>query len=360
MAYKAYERAAGESDNQEEKAMLLDSMLIVYNLKEAQFGLTPLEKNNLALRYYKYFRKDPNRLAEGLQRYREVYQSPETVVNNNLASYMGLIRLYDQKVAPLSLFEIADAQEAIQQVIALRLKEGADATKMQRYSATTDKIFSEMVVGRLTCDFVSKVATDMGTDLQNAKRVMAWSLEAGCTKETYFTDALEVIAGIEPNAGITKILAQKAAAAERYAEAIDWYTQSLTLEEDDMKRAGIQMDMARVYALNGEKAPARSAAFKAIVLDAAQSAAANSFVANLYMSSFDDCAEQYNQVEDRAVFMAAYDLFKKAGDVAGMQAAQDQFPTRSEAHTANRVDGESIDVGCWINVKTTVKTRASQ
>ena len=58
--------------------------------------------------------------------------------------------------------------------------------------------------------------------------------------------------------------------------------------------------------------------------------------------------------------MAAYDLYKKAMDVDGMNAAKAQFPTRSQAFNEKYYDDETIDVGCWIQVKTKVKTRTTQ
>jgi hypothetical protein len=111
--------------------------------------------------------------------------------------------------------------------------------------------------------------------------------------------------------------------------------------------------------LDKNKAKAREAAFKAADLEQAEAAAAYSFVANLYMGSFEDCAEGYSQIDDRAIFMAAYDLFKKAGDTAGMQSAQEQFPTTSQAFTETYEEGAVLDVGCWINVKTKLRTRKS-
>ena len=358
--YKAYERSAEKSSDAAEKAMLLDSMITIYELKEQRYGLSEIEKNNLAFRYYKYYRNDVEKLEKGLKRYAEVYQSPNTVINPNLASYMVLVRNYDKQVRTLRLDEITNVQEAIVGVIEQKLAAGEDKGKMARNAATIDQIFSNMITGRITCEYLQQVAGKMGNDLKIAKRVVAWSLEASCAQEDFFTDALEVVVDQEKKPGPMKILARRAAAAGRYDEAIKWYKESLPVEENDARRAKTQMEMARIYALDGDKPASRTAAFKAMDYDAAQSAAAQSFVANLYMGSFNDCAEEYNVVEDRAVYMAAYDLFKKAGDVAGMQAAQSQFPTRSEAHTANRSDGESIDVGCWIKVKTTVKTRASQ
>lgn len=360
MAYKAYEHAAEDAVDSKEKEVLLDSMLTVYLLKEQQFKLTRLEENNLAFRYYKYFKNDPVRLKEGFARFQKLYNSAGSIVNNNLAAYMALARSYHQNVQPLELNDLSEIREQIVSVIDRKLKNGADQERMSRNQAIVDQLFNELIDGRITCEYLSELSKNL--DRENvAAQVVGWSLDAGCTGERFFTDALEVLVKQDTtNIGAMKILAKKAAASEKYDKAIGWYQKIIPLEDTDVKKAADYLDLARVYALKSDKPQARAAAFKAVELDDTQLATAYSFVANLYMSSFDDCAEKNSIIEDRALFMAAYDLFKQAGNMEGMQAAQAQFPTRSQAHTEDLYEGNELAVGCWINVKTLLKTRPSQ
>ncbi|NVJ48048.1 MAG: hypothetical protein HWE07_13010, partial [Cytophagia bacterium] len=100
-------------------------------------------------------------------------------------------------------------------------------------------------------------------------------------------------------------------------------------------------------------------ALKVIELDAEQSSTAYSFIGNLYLSSFDDCADRYDKVQDKAVYLVAYDMFALAKDAKGMEEAQLRFPTRTEAFDLNMDDGDEIDVGCWIQRKTKLRTIVS-
>lgn len=362
MAYKAYEQAATASNDKAEKAVLLDSMMLSYRLKEKQFGLTDLEKNNLAFRYYKYFRKDASKYDKAISAYQEIYKSPESVINNNLVSYMSIVRAYQSKTKAFDVKALMAIHKEVSKVIGMKEAAGEDASKIKKYTDAVDQIFFQTVKPVLNCNAIKELAAAGGEhDIEYTKMIFAWSLEFGCSNEDFF-DGIVTIMGNHPetaNAGILRLLAQKAVAAEKYDEAIGWYTKSLPMWENDEQRAGIYMDMARVHLLQKDKSQARAAAFKSAELDAGEAARALSFVANLYMSSFEECAEKYSQIDDRAIFIAAYDLFEKAGDNAGMQAAREQFPTKEQAFTATYEEGDIIDVGCWVNVKVKLRTRPS-
>ncbi len=362
MAYKAYEKAAEKATDKAEKAMLLDSMMLSYRLKEKQFGLSALEKNNLAFRYYKYFKKDASKYPDAIKAYQEVYKSPESVINNNIVSYMSLIRAYQTKANAFDVKELMGLHTQVSKVIDMKRAAGVDATKLGKYTDAVDQIFLQTVKPVLNCEAIGDLSSEMSADnMDFTKIIFSWAFEFGCTDEDYFMASAKLMANDAEYAtpGIIKIVAQREAANGNYDEAISWYEKSMPMWEDDMKRASIQMDMAKVFVLQGKKASARTAAFKAAELDAGEASRAYSFVANLYMGSFDDCAEEHSQVEDRTIFMAAYDLFEKAGDTAGMQSAQAQFPTVSQAHQETYEAGTMLDVGCWINVKTKLRTRKS-
>jgi len=74
-----------------------------------------------------------------------------------------------------------------------------------------------------------------------------------------------------------------------------------------------------------------------------------SILGNLYLSSFEKCLPtEGNAIKDKAVYFAAYEMFKKAGDQAGMKKARAQFPTMASIHQNGYKEGASISVGCWV------------
>ena len=363
MAYKAYEKVAQNEQSPAQKLVYLDSMLTVYQLKETRFGLTDLERNNLAYRYYKYYRKDTDKLETAMTNFEIVFSKPETVIRNKLPAFIATIRLYHTKVRPIGVEQLLAYRASIAKAEAARRAAGVDPEKIQKLTDVIDNIFYQTIEGSLSCPVIQKVATaEKLSEPQFAKMVLAWSIDFNCTSFDFFEASLLTLVKHPEtrNPGILNILAQRAAAAGDYTASIDWYQQSAAEQDNPVKKANTYMDMAKVYLLQKNKSKARELAYKAAETDEKRLAGSLSFVANLYMSSFDDCSQGYSQVDDRAVFMAAYDLFEKAGDINGMQAAREQFPSPSQVHMDNYMEGDVIDIGCWINLKTKVRIRRSQ
>ncbi|MDE0471989.1 MAG: hypothetical protein OXH57_08615, partial [Ekhidna sp.] len=72
---------------------------------------------------------------------------------------------------------------------------------------------------------------------------------------------------------------------------------------------------------------------------------------------FDDCKQEQSQVDDRLVFIAAHNEYKKAGNTAGMAKAKEQFPSISDIFSEGKEEGQSVTVGCWINTTVTLERR---
>jgi len=71
----------------------------------------------------------------------------------------------------------------------------------------------------------------------------------------------------------------------------------------------------------------------------------------------ENCKNLENQVQDRLPYIAAYEMYKKAGNSSMMQAAKAQFPSREEIFSMNYTSGESMEIECWINTRVILKTR---
>jgi len=80
-------------------------------------------------------------------------------------------------------------------------------------------------------------------------------------------------------------------------------------------------------------------------------------IGDLYYNSFDDCAKRQNMAEDRLVYLAAYEMYQKAGNASGMARAKAQFPSKEEIFLLNWQAGSTQRVGCWIGESVVLKTR---
>lgn len=358
-AMEAYEQVAEQSEK-ERKAVLLDSMLFAYKSKEQYFGLSDIEKNKFAFRYFKYFQNDAEKLKEAYPFFKELFSTPDLPINNNLIPYMAITEKYNAKVQALDQSEIMDVYMLTSERVAKEYFND-DNKRYQSYSSFLNTSLKNIFGGEMPCSAVQRMSDGLTNpdSVLVAKKVLTDNLNSGCGRTDGYTASLEMLVRNEPTAGLYKILAQYAAVDKDYDQAIEYYEKAINLEEDAKKQADIHMDVANIYFINLNKPKSREHALKVIELDKEQASSAYSFIGNLYLSSFDDCADRYDIVQDKAVYLAAYDMFFLAKDTKGMEDAQLRFPTREEAFNLNMDDGDQIDVGCWIQRKTELRTRVS-
>jgi tetratricopeptide (TPR) repeat protein len=362
-AYKAYEQLANSEVDANKKKVLYDSMIISYRLKGQIFTLNDREKNNLAFKYYKYFKTDKDKIAEALMTYQEAYEYPENVINNNIVAYMDILKRYADFGNELSTNEVFEVFDQIIEVIEIKKEQGVSAKKLDQYHKIVNSILTSIIGNSedgFDCGFIEEnlgPRLDKEKNIDDAKRIFTLLLNNECTTNPYYIKSAEILWSAEPTSGIAKILARFHAELGDLELAAEWYEQAIEVTDTDAKKALIKMNLANIYGANDEKSKARDAAFAAIEFDKEVTKDAYNFVGNLYFNSFNDCKKEDDVFADYAVFMAAYDLYKKAGNTDGMTKAQAQFPAIAERHTLNRTEGETINIACWINIATKLKTR---
>jgi len=362
-AYKAYEQLANRESDAAKKKVLLDSMLISYRLKGEYFTLSDREKNNLAFKYYKYLKKDKSKIKEALQAYHDAYTYPENVINNNIVAYMDILRRYIKFGNEVSTNEIFEVFDQVTEVIEIKRQQGVSKKKLDQYSKIVNEILTSIIGNDgVDCKFIEEnfgPGLDTEENFEAAKRVFTLMLNNECTDSPYYIKSAEILWSTEPTAGIAKILARFHAESGELDLAAEWYEKAIGISDTDEKKARIKMSLANVYVVNGEKSKARATALAAIKLDKEVSINAYNLIGNLYYYSFNDCKKSTDKFKDYSIFMAAYDMYEKAGNKKGMNDAKAQFPTVSERHTENRTEGETIKINCWLNTSTTLKTRTT-
>ncbi|MFY0593002.1 hypothetical protein [Roseivirga sp.] len=359
-AIEAFEKQALKSEAAQ-KQTLLDSLLIAYKNKRVHFGLNALDKNKLAFRYFKYFREDKSKYADAFKMYKEVFDDPQSVINNNLVTYMYMAQRYSKQIKTLSEEEILHVYDGISNVIARKKVMGDAKAKYDKYMGQVDDILVRMTSENMNCGIIEKISNGLNRadSVKVSKRVMGLSFDAKCGRTAQFEKALDILSRNEPTAGIFKILAQSEAAAKNYEEAINLYEKAMDLESDNSKKASIQLSIAQLYDLNMNKPAARKFALSAAKLDEGKGPAVYTFVGNLYANSYNECSESDDDVLNRAVYFAAYDMFKKANNQSMMKEISLQFPSTSNAFSGGHYENDVIEIGCWINLKTKVKTRSN-
>ena len=160
----------------------------------------------------------------------------------------------------------------------------------------------------------------------------------------------------EPDFGLAKVLGIRYSASGDFEGGMKFFSQAVELADTDEKKAEVTYEMALQYTKKGQKSNARSYALKAVSLDPSLKKSYK-LIGDLYYNSYNDCRKGESKVEDRAVYLAAYDMYQKAGNSQMMSAAEKQFPSIEEMFELNLQEGQSFSVGCWINTETKLRRR---
>ena len=159
----------------------------------------------------------------------------------------------------------------------------------------------------------------------------------------------------EKDFAIAKFIAGRELSSKNYEASLEYYDGALLSTDDTKQKSEIYLNKAQLYALVGNKIKSRDNARMSISSE--NNSEAYKLIGNLYMASYEECKGGKSRVNDRLVFIAAYNMFKRAGLNIKAAQAKAQFPSMEEIFNENLEVGESLNTGCWINEKVTLSKR---
>ena len=354
------ELATAESDPKKQK-VYQDSVLTLYDLRVKHFGNEAENAERKAFYAYKYFAADKERLPvvyASLKRTADL--NKENMSYANAVYFMDAIRR-TKAANPKSLTDeqVLDYYEVI-------VKSIDKALEMQPDQAETIKPYKNMVDDLLVktvnvdCNFVEKnfgpKLKQNPNDIETAKKVFKLLTIGKCTDKPLYASTLKQIYESEKTFEMAKYMAMKAISEKNYSEANTYLNDAISLAKTNADKGDLYLLQAKLASQRGSKSEARSLAYKAIEANSATASDAYTLIGNLYMNS-QECNNKVSRVEDRSIYLAAYEMYQKAGDSSGMNRAKAQFPSKGELFDENKQVGESIKVGCWIGETVTLRTR---
>ncbi len=359
---KIYEGLADAEKDKTVKAAYSDSAMNMYDLRIQYFGEEGEVLNRKAYKAYKYNKGRKDKYAELFALFQKAFElNGNKIFNNNLVAYMDVVRRHKLTKGDISDVAVIEIYTQLNEIIDYKVGLGKNVDRLETYRDNIDKLLTATVT--VDCAFVEanlapKVEADP-SDLKMAKKVFQLLLTGKCSDSPYFIKTAQIVNASEPNYGMAIVIAKKLSAEKRYDEAEEYYTQALGLTEENTKKGEVQLDMAKMFVARGNKPAARSNALKAIQFDPSVSKEAYTLIGHLYMGSYDACRKGVSKVEDRGVFLAAYEMYRKGGNGQGMGNAKAQFPSIEEIFELGLSEGETFKVGCWINEVVTIQRRPS-
>lgn len=309
---------------------------------------------------YTFYKKEKDEYFKVLEVFQKAFNLNKAGMNRGaLVAFMDMTyknylykRLTDEQVI--------DTYSAISEALAEQRKNASESErkKIDGSSDLVDRLLTATKV-EISCEFVEE---KLGPKLQNesdvnmAKQIFRLMLKGKCLDSPLALKAAGIIQSDEPTFGVAKFLAQKNGQDGNDEKAIEYFQEAAGLTDDNSEKAEMYVNIASIQRKNGQKSTARNSARRALSFDPSYKDAYK-LIGDLYMSSFDDCKKEESVVQDRAVFIAAYNEYRKAGNSASMKAAKAQFPSIEDIFNAGMEEGQSLTIGCWINVTVALERR---
>lgn len=347
---KIYEGLAAAEPDAAKKIEFQDRALEMYDLRIKYFGKEGDVLNRKAFVAYKYHKGNKSKYKELLDLFDKTFEmNGQKTLDNNLVGYMDVVRRYKLSGGDLPDEGVINRYSMVSDVIDAKLKTGKNVPRLEKIQENVDKLLTATIT--VDCEFVeANLGPKMKEtgDIKMAKKVFSLMLTGKCSDSPLFIEAAELVFEKEPAFGLAKVIAVKYSAAGDKDKALEYYDQAIALSDDNLKKSEIYYSKAQIYSSNTQRSAARTSALRALSLDPSLKDA-YTLVGNLYMGSHSDCRKGVSKVDDRLVFIAAYNMYKKAGNSKGMASAKEQFPSIGEIFELGKKEGEAMTVGCWIN-----------
>lgn len=347
--------------DKDRKTRLQDSLLWMYDQRIEYFGDEAKVIDRKAYDAFKQFYRNPSRYPMLLELYQKNFElNGNDVSDFNLIPYMTLAKFYHERSPESMTGEmVLEIHSVVSDVLAYKLEKGAKSEKVKKDQDKVDALLTSLD-GILNCDFIASNLVPRleanPEDLNTAKKIFKYSLQAKCTDQAYFTTSGELVYAESPSYSLAKALGDKYASAGDYEKARTYFDKALELTDHNQEKFEVQLKKANSYYKTGEKVLARTVAYRASALNPDRPEPYN-LIGNLYFGSYQECKQGKSRVSDRAVYIAAHIMYKKAGNEAQMTASQEQFPSIEDIFNENLQEGDEVNIDCWIKTTVSVERR---
>lgn len=361
---KIYKENLKKEINAEVKRILEDKLLALFEARISYFGeeAKVLQKKGKVAYTILKNRENENNDKIIYELYHKILKlnGNKTYKSNLVFLTKSIIKLKENGVFSDEL--VLTHYEEIFAVLDYNLKQKKTRNQIKKWKEckqNIDKLVFENV--NLNCELIqNRLNTQLNASSKDSvllftKCFYNYCNQIKCTNSSMYLEALETIFEHEPNSKIALTIAQKCFAKQNLHKALEFYEKGEKICSSKYKLAELQLNKAYLLAKMARNDEARKAALSASLYDKL-SKQAYTFIGNLYMQVGQDCQTK-NEVEARAIYLAAYEMFLKAQNPQRMLDAQSQFPSMTDIFTHNYQVGDRIEVACWVGGFATIRKR---
>lgn len=354
---QVYEGLAATETDPKKLFAYQDTALAMYDLRAKYYGGEPNIMNRKGYKAYPYAQNRPELMKQMYDLYKRIVElNGNDTYPLNIQFYIAAACVKKSE-GGLTDEQVLDIYEKIAAIIDFNVAKN-DKNQQSWMSAReyVDKTMQTCV--KVDCDFVkNNLAPKLKTtpnDVALMKKIMGAMVNGKCTSDPLFLEVTEKLTEAEPSYARYMSIGKVYLINKDYSKAIKNFDKAGNLGSSNDK-AEAYMEIAEIYAVQGSKQAAKNYAQKALAVNPSKREA-YTLIGNLYYTSGGECTNS-NPVLARAIYIAAYEMYQKAGNATGMNNAKAQFPSMEDIFTHGMQEGQKIVTGCWVNETVTLQKR---
>ena len=373
-----------KTENPDLKNSLIQEAISIFDKRVENFGREAYVKNRKPTFAYTFYRSDKTQYENLYNMFNEALDlNGNKLGNSNIVAFMDIVRKHKLTSKTISDDQVLDIYDKLSNIVSFKkMDEPKNIDRLKRYQDNLDKLLTATIT--VDCNFVENTLGPklnqlvespsdeiIETDYENlnpvegtmysdevlnlAKKIFQLSITGKCTSSDIALSAAKIMFTNEKDFAIAKFIAGRELSSKNYETSLEYYDGALLSTDDSKQKSEIYLNKAQLYALVGNKIKSRDNARKSISSE--NNSEAYKLIGNLYMASYDECKGGKSRVNDRLVFIAAYNMYRRAGLDNKAAQAKAQFPSMEEIFNENLEVGESLNTGCWINENVTLSKR---
>jgi len=360
---KIYRRRVAKQKDPAQKAIVLDSLMLIYDRRIEHFGQEALVVGRKGLDLLRYDNSQVQRAYEYLKGSADLGKGKtEDAVMLALLQTSNVLFKQDEMDGK----DLIDNYLFSSEILNARIKAGKNVGRAETCLQNIEAIFANS--GAADCETLVEIFTpkfeETPEDPEFLKKITSLLANQDCEDTELFARSSENLYKTEPSSQAAYNLAKLFYKKEDYEKSVEYYKEAINGDADAEQKAKYHYELGLIlFSKYDDLTNARSNARKAIENKPGWGDP-YILIGNLYASSSDNCGE--NDFEKITVFWAAVDKFKqaKSADPEASSEANEliakysaYFPNVEDAFFYGFENGQAYTVGCWINEKTTVRTR---
>lgn len=347
---KVYEYLMKDTEDEEIIKSYQDRAIQLYRQRFDIYGQDEQVQNQYLSSIYRYWIKTPAKYDSLSSLFQARFdENISAVSSSNFLAYFDVMRRTKAYKMPLDETLVLNNYDNILPVINERGDE-------KGYMEKIEQLLFDIVP--MNCEKIESIYGKDLSELASAKRYLNMIIKKDCQINEKGKEAIAQIIDEEPSYKLAMYAARRSIIDNRLSDAQKYLAVALAEASNSEEEGDAYLELAKTMTLDKNKLEAHKFAKKAIAKN--NNKEAYKLIGNLYMSSFSECVGDKDIVARRAVFIAAYDKFKKANDTKNMALAAAQFPTMEEIHFNNYELGQSMIVDCWFKEEVVIAKRVTE